>query len=100
MGNQIGPIPGVRFGFTVYTIDDEGNGGEKIVTGLPYLPQLRSSDIDATTIMDGLQLNPARPAGSGQWRLMTDAEIADYLSEDGTYAPREPVAAGAPAGRS
>lgn len=78
MSTQIGPVAGVRFSFTVYLIDEHGNGAEKSFSGLPFMPTIDPARLCPRVLMEGLQLDPSRPDGSGTWRIMTDAEIADY----------------------
>lgn len=75
---KIGPVPGVRFAFSVFLIDAHGNGAEKTVSGLSYMPSIDPERLNPRALMEGLQLDPAQPEGSGTWRVMTDAEIADY----------------------
>ena len=78
MSVQVGPVAGVRFSFSVFLIDAHGNGAEKTFSGLPYMPSIDPERLNPWALMGGLQLDPALPEGSGTWRIMTDAEIADY----------------------
>jgi hypothetical protein len=90
MSIQIGPIVGVRFSFTVYLIDAHGNGAEKTFSGLPFMPSIDPDRLNPHVLMEGLQLDPTLPEGSGTWRIMTDAEIADYRNGYPNDAAEQP----------